>query len=302
MKRARCESVKSRGMPSTRGSSERTRLTLAQGPSILMPAIARRNSSPRACASTRDRNVRFGSALETTTPARISRAVLEQDAAGPSLADVDAGDGRAGADLGSELAGRRGHRLRDGAHAADHVAVEALELVLAAREEMEQEADRRARRVRAAVLAVDVVREKERLDLLALVVAVEEVAEAPRQERDHAADLVPRDPAKAFADAEPLQDSGEPPGMHVRGRLQKEGLQIAGQSLELVVDPLERPSVLGPKGSRSPAIVRSRSDHQAATLPSRKGTSSAGSQGTMRRPWAASWRSRITSGRSMLAM
>ena len=151
-----------------------------RGPSIL---IARDRGAELVAAarprSTRPRKVRFGSAFESTTRASELVAVLERDAAGAPSSHDDARRParRCGSRPRAARAGRR-HRLRDRAHAADHVAHEALELVLAAGEQVEEQAERRARLVRAAVLAVDVVGEHERLDLLGLVVAVEEVAEA----------------------------------------------------------------------------------------------------------------------------
>ena len=94
--------------------------------------------------------------------------------------------------------------------------------------------------VRAAVLAVDVVGEKERLDLLGLVVAVEEVAEAAGQERNHPADLGGRDLPEAPADPQRLEEAREAPRADVRRRLEEERLEVARQALELVVDADER--------------------------------------------------------------
>src|SRR6267378_347215 len=54
------------------GSSERTIFTLAQGPAILMPRIFSRNSSGKSRELTKPKNVRFGSALESTTRDLIS--------------------------------------------------------------------------------------------------------------------------------------------------------------------------------------------------------------------------------------
>ena len=286
MKSERCGRENSRGMPVTRGSSESTRLTLAQGPSILMPAMARAElvrqlPLPRrgrgTCASGRRSRRRPGAAISAPSSRSTPRARPSRTSMRATGADV--------ADLGAELAGGRGHGLRDRAHAADHVAVEALELVLAARQEVEEQAERRAGRVGSAVLAVDVVGEEERLDLLGLVVAVEEVSEAAGQERDHAADLAARDRRETPADPQRLEEAREAPRVHVRRRLEKEGLEVAREPLQLVVDADERARVARPRASSSSRTVRSRSDHQGTTVPSGNGTSSAGSHGTIRRPW-----------------
>ncbi len=170
-------------------------------------------------------------------------SVLERDAGRAAVAHQDPADGGAGADVGAELPRGRGHGLRDRAHAAHDVAVEALQVVLAPREEMEEQAERGPRRVRAAVLAVDVVGEEERLDLLGLVVAVEEVAEAPGQERHHARDLVSRDPAEALAHAQRLHHARDPARVDVRRRLEEEWLEVAREELQLVVHAHERPRV-----------------------------------------------------------
>ena len=98
-------------------------------------------------------------------------------------------------------------------------------------------------RVGTAVLAVHVVGEEERLDLLGLVVAVEEVAEAAGQERDHAPDLGGRDVAEAPADPQRLEEAREPARADVRRRLEEEGLEVARQALQLVVDADERARV-----------------------------------------------------------
>jgi hypothetical protein len=123
------------------------------------------------------------------------------------------------------------------------VAVEALEPVLASREEVEEQPERGARRVRAAVLAVDVVGENQRLHLPGLVVAVEEVAETAGQEGDHAADLRAGDAAEAAADAQRLDEAGQSAGADVRRRFEEEGLEVARELLQLLVDAHERAGV-----------------------------------------------------------
>jgi hypothetical protein len=183
----RCDAGQSCGMPETRGSSESTKFTFAQGPSILIPATFARNSPGKSDGSTRPRKVRFGSALRAPSapqsrshprgPRRV-RGALWRCAHGGSRADLDA-----------ERPRRGGHRLCDRAHAAEHVAVEALTWC-SPPEQVEEQAERRAGLVGPAVLSVEAVGEHQRLDLVRRVVAVEEVAEAARQEGHHAGDLL----------------------------------------------------------------------------------------------------------------
>src|SRR6516225_6680956 len=63
-------------MPLTFGSSAKTRFTLAHGPFILIPWTARRNSSGRSPFSRRPRNVRLGSALESTVAVEALQLML----------------------------------------------------------------------------------------------------------------------------------------------------------------------------------------------------------------------------------
>ena len=133
VKSDRCDFGHSRGMPLTLGSSLKTKFTFAHGPSILMPATARRKSAGSSLASTKPRNVRFGSAFESTKrdwkfPCRL-RAHTPR--ARPLRASIFA----TGADVtisAPSFRGRRSQRLRDRAHPADHVSVKSLNLAVAA--------------------------------------------------------------------------------------------------------------------------------------------------------------------------
>src|SRR6202790_2681980 len=89
-------------------------------------------------------------------------AVFEDDGAHSSFARIDLLDRGAGADFRPEASGRLSHSAGDRAHAAHDVSVEALLFVLAAAEEMKEQAEGGARLVRASVFAVDVVGQKQR--------------------------------------------------------------------------------------------------------------------------------------------
>ena len=171
-----------------------------------MPSMAWRKSSGSSRLSTMPRNVRLGSAFDRISGARDLGAVLQRDAGRAAGARVDARDGRVGADLRAEPLRGLGHRAGDRAHAADHVPVEPLDVVVAAGQQVEQQPDRRPRLVRPAVLAVHVVRQVQRLHLVRLEVAVQVVAQAPGQERDHLPDLVAVDAAEPHRVPQRLDD------------------------------------------------------------------------------------------------
>src|SRR5208337_1307854 len=173
------------------------------------------------------------------------RAVFKHYASHSSIARIDLLNWCTGADFGAEGSGRFGHGTGDGAHAAHHVAVEALLLVLAAAEQVEKQAECGAGLVGASVFAVDIVSEKQRFYFFGFVVAVEEVTEAASQERDQLRDFGAGDSAKAFARAEQVSPSVERLGAGFGRRLEKKWLQIASQFLEAIVDADESFSVFG---------------------------------------------------------
>ena len=296
---------RSSGMPVTRGSSDSTRFTLAQGPSILIAAhrLAELGRQVRRLDEAEERALRVG---------------VRQHEAGRDLACRPRGRRRGRGHRARRCArpraevristpkprAARRHGLGDRAHAADHVAVEALLVVVAAGEQVEQEAERGARLVGPAVLAVDVVREEQRLDLLGLVVAVEEVARGCRSgTRPSAAISSPLMPRKRRPTRSASSRPPRPRRVDVRRRLQEERLEVARQLLELRRRCGRRSGRPRPRGAPALGTVRAaiRPPGELA-VPSGNGTKSAGSQGTMRSPWRARPRSRITSGRSMLAM
>jgi len=125
-------------------------------------------------------------------------AIFENDGVYSAVAAIDLLDWGVGADFRTECSGRCRHGVGDGAHAAHDVSVEALQFVLAAAEQMEEQAERGAGLVRSSVLAVDVVGEEKRLHLFGFVIAIEEVTKASRQKRDELRDFRGRDAAESF--------------------------------------------------------------------------------------------------------
>ena len=168
-------------------------MTFAQGPSILMPATA--------LAEVRGKRRRLDEAQERALGIGVREhersvdlgAVLEGHSANaPASARECAPRERSVRISTPRFRQADGHGLRDRPHPAHHVAVESLDLVLAAGEQVEEQPERGSRVVRSAVLPVDVVGEEQGLDLLRLVVPVEELAEAAGQERHHVGNLVGR--------------------------------------------------------------------------------------------------------------
>ena len=119
------------------------------------------------------------------------------------------GDFGARADLDAGAAAGRGHRRRDRAHAAHHVADESLLRLRAAAEEMKQEPEQRARVIGPAVLAVEAVREDERFQVRRIERAVEELAEAARREGDEVRDLAAAQAPEAQRELQHLAKSRE---------------------------------------------------------------------------------------------
>ena len=222
----------SAGMPLKRGASESTRFTFAHGPSILIASTDCRNASGRSPGSTSPRNVRFGIRVRNHDGRPELGAIFQRHAPGAAVLDEDARDRRLGSDLGAGLASRGRHRLRDRPHAADHVPVPALHVVVAAREEVEQQADRRARPVRRGVHPVHVVRQVHPFDRLGLEVPVEEVAERAGQELGEVRDLVAPDPLDPPVDAPALPDAIPPARVDVRRLLEEERLEVAGEPFQ----------------------------------------------------------------------
>ena len=164
------------------------------------------------------------------------RAVFEHDAARPAIANIDLRDWRRGADLNSKFSPRCGQRLGDGAHAAHDVSVEALQFVLAAAQEMKEQTNRGARLVRAAMLAIHIVGKEHGLDLFGFVVVIEKFAEASGQKGNKLRHFVAGDAAKFLAHAKKIAPAAHGPGIDFRRRLHEEGLQVAREFFQPIID------------------------------------------------------------------
>jgi hypothetical protein len=170
-----------------------------------------------------------------------------------------------------------------------------------AAEQVEQEPEKRARVIGAAVLAVKAVCEDERLQVRRIERAVEELAETARREGDEVRDLSAAQAAESQRELQHLAKSREAVLSKVRRRLHEQRLEVAcepgkpafhrDESLAVrrreFLQQLAHARVIAPPGQHH--AVRHHGLHR------RLGRDHA-------KPCLSSARSRMTSGRSMLAM
>jgi hypothetical protein len=108
--------------------------------------------------------------------------------------------------------------------------------MLAAAQQMKQQANRCSRLVRAAMLAVNVVRQEHRLHLFRFIVVIEKLAEASGEKGNQLRNLRAGDPAEAFPCAKQIAPAVDRRSIDLRRRLHKKRLQIAREFFKLVID------------------------------------------------------------------
>ena len=86
-------------------------------------------------------------------------------------------DRRRRTNFNSKFSSRGRQRLRDRAHAANHVAIKALQLMFSTAQQVKQQSDCGARLVRSPMLAINIVGEKHGFYFFRRVVVVEEFAQ-----------------------------------------------------------------------------------------------------------------------------
>ena len=118
----------------------------------------------------------MGSAFESTKRAEISVPSSRMTPRARPSRTFTFATGADGENFGAQFAACGSERLGDRAHAANHVAVEALNFAFAAAQQMKEQSQCGAGVVRAAVLAVDIVRQKHRLHFFGFVMAIEKIA------------------------------------------------------------------------------------------------------------------------------
>jgi len=123
------------------------------------------------------------------------------------------------------------------------VAVEALEVTLAATEQVKEKADCGSLLIRPAMLAVDVVCEEERLGLIAFEIAVEELSEASREKRNQLVDFVFGDGPEAFGNPEQFAQAFQAFAANSWRRFQEKRLEITRQSFKPRANAKKRCSV-----------------------------------------------------------
>ena len=197
-------------------------------------------------------------------------AAGQRDPVGAAAGDPDPGHRRPGADLHPVRLPGRGDGVADRAHAAHHVPEEARHRVLAAGEQVEGQADQGARLVGAAVLAVQVVGQQQRLGRPGLEPRVDELAEAAGQHLGQALDVGAAQAAQVTAHPHRLGEPAQPGGPGVRRQLHEQRLQPGGQLGQLGVhagegarvrrgvprDPGRRARRVVPVGQHLPVVQR----------------------------------------------
>ena len=147
-----------------------------------MPRIECRNSLGSCGCRHHFKESPFGIGVGEHDASPDLGAIFQHHTARPAGADVNVRNRCRGPDLDSHFSSRRRQGLSDCAHAAHDVSVEPLQLVFAAAQQMEEQADGSARLIRSAMLAVYVVGKEHGLYFFRLVIVIEEFAQASSQE------------------------------------------------------------------------------------------------------------------------
>ena len=195
-----------------------------------MPATAARNSGSSA-ASAHQLEVRALRVRVRDDERGVDLAAIREHDAGRAAAfDAHRGDIRGGPQLDARAAAGFGHGRRDRAHSAHHVPDEALLRLRAAAQQVEQQTEQRARVVGPAVLAVEAVRENQRLEVRRGERAVEKFSEAAGGESDQVRNLAPAHAAKLQREPEQLAESAEALPVQVGRRLHEERLEVTREA------------------------------------------------------------------------
>src|SRR5262245_59577215 len=104
---------------------------------------------------------------------------------------------------------------------------------------MEQQSEQSTGIVRTAVLAVEAVRQHQRLQVCRAERAIEEFAEAAGRECDEVRDLAPFHSTKLQAEAQQFAKARESTALQVRRRLHEQRLEVARQFAEMNVQRQE---------------------------------------------------------------
>ena len=111
------------------------------GRAILMPRTACTKSAGKSCSGSMSEKVRLGSAFESTMRARISVPSSSTTPRARPLCVSICATGEPSADFDAKFSPGGGHGLRDRAHAAHHVPVKSLLFVIAATQQVKEQAD-----------------------------------------------------------------------------------------------------------------------------------------------------------------
>src|SRR5262249_55539174 len=125
------------------------------------------------------------------------------------------------------------------------MAIEALQFVFSAAEQMEKQPDCRARLVRPSMFAVHVVGKKHRLDGFRFVVVIEKLTQTSGQKRNQLGNFSVGDISETPSDAEQITPPSNALRINLGRRLEKERLEISCQLLQLIVDANKGVGIVG---------------------------------------------------------
>ena len=171
----------------------------------------------------------------------------QRHANGAAMLDADATHRGFGQDRAAQRAHGGRHRLCDPAHAADHMAAKALRIMIASAKQVEQQAQRGPGIIRSAVLAINVVRQKQPLGFIAFEMAVQKFGERSGHELEQRGRLGAAYPPKPPRHAPQFADAGHAGGVDMRRRFEEKRLEIARQPPQLGIDAQIRFAILGRK-------------------------------------------------------
>src|SRR5271167_4010704 len=162
-------------------------------------------------------------------------SIFKNNTANPAVPHINLCHRSRSPNLNAELSCCSGKRLSNGTHPAHYMPEEALQLMFPATQQMKKQADGSAWLTWPTVLTVDVVGQKEGLDFVGFIVAIEKVAQAPRQEGDELRNFRAGNRSEASGNPEQVRPAMQAARVDLRRWLQEERLQVASQVLQLIV-------------------------------------------------------------------
>ena len=142
-----------------------------------MPSTAWTKSSGSSLAGISFKNRAFGIGIGEHEPGTKFRPIFKNHTASPAVAHINLRHWGRRANLNPEFLSCSRKRLSDSAHSAHYMSEESLKFVVTATQQMKQQADRGTGLIRSPVLAIDVVGQKQCLNFVGFIVAIEKFAQ-----------------------------------------------------------------------------------------------------------------------------